>query len=114
MLRGVIVGCGLIATRKFIPICKRLKSKVALVGICDTNEGLLKGRVENLIVHDSELCSVLLGRIDHLLAICRRKGHGFLNENIYTVLERFDDEFCMHRRRCTNHDDVWSLITNHS
>ena len=42
MLRGVIVGCGVIATRKFIPICKRLKSKVALVGICDTNEGILK------------------------------------------------------------------------
>lgn len=42
MLRGAIVGCGLISTRKFIPICKRLKSKVDIVGICDMNEGILK------------------------------------------------------------------------
>lgn len=42
MLRGAIVGCGLISTRKYIPICKRLKSKVDLVGICDMNEGILK------------------------------------------------------------------------
>jgi len=42
MLRGAIVGCGVISTRKFIPICKRLKSKVDLVGICDMNEAILK------------------------------------------------------------------------
>lgn len=42
MLRGAIVGCGLISTRKYIPICKRLKSKVDLVGICDINEDILK------------------------------------------------------------------------
>lgn len=42
MLTGVIVGCGLIATRKFLPICKRLKGKVNLVGVCDMNESVLK------------------------------------------------------------------------
>jgi predicted dehydrogenase len=42
MLKAAIVGCGLIATRKYFPICKRLKNKVDLVAICDMNENLLK------------------------------------------------------------------------
>lgn len=42
MLSAVIVGCGLIATRKYLPICKRLKSQVNLVGVCDMNEDILK------------------------------------------------------------------------
>lgn len=42
MLRAAIVGCGVISTRKYIPICKRLKSKVDLIAICDINETTLK------------------------------------------------------------------------
>ncbi len=42
MLKVAIVGCGVISTRKYLPICKRLKDKVDLVAICDLNESILK------------------------------------------------------------------------
>lgn len=42
MLKVAIVGCGVISTRKYIPILKRLKKKAVIVGICDLNESILK------------------------------------------------------------------------
>jgi predicted dehydrogenase len=40
-LKAAIIGCGLIATRKYIPILQKLHSQVELVGICDLNEAAL-------------------------------------------------------------------------
>jgi predicted dehydrogenase len=42
MLKVAIVGCGVITTRKYIPIFHKLKNRTTLVGICDTNESALK------------------------------------------------------------------------
>lgn len=41
MLRVGIVGCGVIAARKYIPIFQRLKQRVTIVGLCDLNENIL-------------------------------------------------------------------------
>lgn len=42
MFKVGIIGCGLIATKKFIPIFQRLKDKATIVGICDLNEHILQ------------------------------------------------------------------------
>jgi len=41
MLRVAVVGCGVITTRKYIPILKRLHHQASIVGICDVNEKAL-------------------------------------------------------------------------
>src|SRR3990172_8412860 len=35
MLRTAVLGCGLIATHKFLPILRRLRRDVTVVGLCD-------------------------------------------------------------------------------
>lgn len=40
MFKVAVVGCGLIATRKYIPILQRLGSRVSLVSVCDLNENV--------------------------------------------------------------------------
>jgi predicted dehydrogenase len=50
MLKVAVVGCGLIATRKYIPILQRLRSRVRLVGVCDLNEDILNQVAEQLSI----------------------------------------------------------------
>src|SRR5438093_172423 len=35
MMKAGVIGCGLIATRKYLPILSRMRQDVQLVGICD-------------------------------------------------------------------------------
>lgn len=41
MLRAAVIGCGLIATRKFLPILGQMRQDVRLVGICDADGQVL-------------------------------------------------------------------------
>src|SRR5437667_3954875 len=41
-MKVAVVGCGLIAVRKYIPILQRLRNKVSIVGVCDRDEAVLK------------------------------------------------------------------------
>ncbi len=41
MLKVAVVGCGAIATHKFLPILSGLKSRVQLVAVCDVNKDAL-------------------------------------------------------------------------
>jgi predicted dehydrogenase len=50
MLKVALVGCGLIATRKYIPVLQRLRSRVRLVGLCDVNEEILNQVAEQLSI----------------------------------------------------------------
>ena len=62
MFKVAIVGCGVISTRKYIPIFQRLKKKATIVGICDLDESLLKKvasmfRISNTFSNFSEMLS---------------------------------------------------------
>ena len=72
MLRAAIVGCGLISTRKYIPICKRLKNKVDLVGICDMNESILKqvGSRFGISKTYTDFSRMLLEQCPDIVVIC--------------------------------------------
>lgn len=41
-LKTAVVGCGLIATRKYLPILRRLNQRAAIVGLCDRSEDALQ------------------------------------------------------------------------
>lgn len=72
MLKVAIVGCGFISTRKFIPICKKLKNKVDLVSICDLNEDMLKqvGSKFGVTKTYTDLSRMLLEQRPDIVIIC--------------------------------------------
>ena len=76
MLKAAIVGCGYIATRKYIPICKRLKSKVDLVCICDMNEGILKQVASRFGISKTytDFSQMLLEQRPDVVIICTPPG----------------------------------------
>jgi len=72
MIKVAIVGCGLIATEKYIPIFKKLKDRVKIVGICDLNENILKKvatiwRIENAY---KDFSTMLSEQVPDLVVIC--------------------------------------------
>ena len=72
MLKAVIVGCGLISTRKYLPICKRLKDKVDLVAICDMNESILKqvGSQYGISMTYTDFSRMLIDQQPDVVIIC--------------------------------------------
>lgn len=53
MLKVAIAGCGLIATKKYIPIFQELKDRTTIVGICDLNESILKQAASKFRIHNA-------------------------------------------------------------
>src|SRR4030042_4711755 len=42
LFKVAVVGCGAIATHKYLPILRGMKNRLKLVGICELNENVLK------------------------------------------------------------------------
>ena len=72
MLKVAIVGCGVITTRKYIPIFRRLKSMVTLVGVCDLNEGVLKQAAARFNIRNTygDFGEMLLRQRPDIVAVC--------------------------------------------
>ena len=72
MFKVAIVGCGLIATRKFIPIFQRIRNKATIVGICDLNEDILKQVASRFAISNAyaDFSEMLLQQRPDIVVVC--------------------------------------------
>jgi predicted dehydrogenase len=76
MFRVAIVGCGAIATKKFIPILQRLRNRAAIVGLCDLDAEALKNVASRFAVPNAftELDEMMAKQHPDLVIICTPPG----------------------------------------
>jgi predicted dehydrogenase len=72
MIKVAIVGCGLIATEKYIPIFKKLNSRAKIIGICDLNEDVLKRAATTWKIDNAykDFLTMLSEQTPDLVVIC--------------------------------------------
>jgi predicted dehydrogenase len=72
MFKTAVVGCGAIATNKYLPILAKLKDRVQLVGICDVNQKALSSAAERFRVPNthSSLSELISSQRPDLVIVC--------------------------------------------